>query len=141
MFRDTYYHVLASHDDSEAARLGPGVAHLRELLRYSIERGLKHFDFTIGDERYKREWSDRTLSLYDHVAAASIRGWPAASMVHTHRRVKRFIKQNETLWSLFSRARAALGPKSATAAGRALNRDRAKVAADRAGVTRSAVQY
>jgi CelD/BcsL family acetyltransferase involved in cellulose biosynthesis len=114
VFRDSYYHVLASHDDSEAARLGPGVAHLRELLRYSIERGLKHFDFTIGDERYKREWSDRTLSLYDHVAAASIRGWPAATMVHAHRRAKRFIKQNETLWSLFSRARAALGPKSAT---------------------------
>lgn len=116
VFRDTYYHVLASHDDSEAARLGPGVVHLRELLRYSIERGLKHFDFTIGDERYKREWSDRTLSLYDHVAASSIRGWPAASMVHAHRCAKRFIKQNETLWSLFSRARAALGPKPATTA-------------------------
>ena len=50
---------------------GAGAAHLRELLRYSIEHGLKHFDFTIGDERYKREWSDRTIMLYDHVAAAS----------------------------------------------------------------------
>jgi hypothetical protein len=30
--------------------------------------------------------------------------------------MKRFIKQNEKLWSLFSRARAALGPKSATPA-------------------------
>jgi CelD/BcsL family acetyltransferase involved in cellulose biosynthesis len=116
VFRDTYYHVLASHDDGEASRFGPGVAHLRDLLRYSIEHGLKHFDFTIGDERYKREWSDRTIALHDHVAAASVRGLPAVAMVHGHRRLKRFIKQNEALWSLFSRARAAIGPKSAAPA-------------------------
>ena len=61
MFRGTYCHVLASYDDGETSRFGAGVAHLRELMRYSIERGLKHFDFTIGDERYKLEWSDRTL--------------------------------------------------------------------------------
>ena len=89
---------------------------MRELLRYSIEHGLKHFDFTIGDERYKREWSDRTILLYDHVTSASVRGWPAMTMVHGHRRMKRFIKQNEALWSLFSRARAAIGTKSATPA-------------------------
>jgi CelD/BcsL family acetyltransferase involved in cellulose biosynthesis len=114
VFRGTYYHVLASYDDGEVSRFGPGAAHLRYLLQYAIGHGLKHFDFTIGDERYKREWSDRTLLLYDHVAAASVRGWGAAAMVHGHRRVKRMIKQNEALWSLFSRARAALGPKSAS---------------------------
>jgi CelD/BcsL family acetyltransferase involved in cellulose biosynthesis len=113
VFRGTYCHVLASYDDGEISRFGPGAAHLRDLLRYSIEHGLKHFDFTIGDERYKREWSDRTLLLYDHVAAASLRGWAAAGMVHGHRRLKRFIKQNEKLWSLFFRARAALGMTSA----------------------------
>jgi CelD/BcsL family acetyltransferase involved in cellulose biosynthesis len=114
VFGDTYYHVLASYDDGEISRFGPGAAHLRHLLQYSIDHGLKHFDFTIGDERYKREWSDRTLLLHDHVAAASVRGWGAAAMVHGHRRLKRVIKQNEALWSLFSRARAALGPKSAS---------------------------
>jgi CelD/BcsL family acetyltransferase involved in cellulose biosynthesis len=113
VFRDTYYHVLASHDDGEASRLGPGVAHLRELLRYSIEHGLKHFDFTIGDERYKREWSDRTLQLYDHVAAVTIRGWIVATTMRVQRRGKRLIKQNETLWSLFSRVRAVFGSQSA----------------------------
>jgi CelD/BcsL family acetyltransferase involved in cellulose biosynthesis len=115
-FRGSYYHVLASYDDGETSRFGAGAAHLRELLRYSVEHGLKHFDFTIGDERYKREWSDRTIMLYDHVAAASVRGLPASAVVHGHRRLKRFIKQNEALWSVFSRVRAALGPKSAAPA-------------------------
>jgi CelD/BcsL family acetyltransferase involved in cellulose biosynthesis len=113
-FGDSYYHVLASYDDGETAKFGPGVAHLRDLMQLAIERGLSHFDFTIGDERYKQEWSDRTLSLYDHVSTASVRGWPAAVMVHGHRRLKRFIKQNETMWSAFSRARAYLGSRRGT---------------------------
>lgn len=115
-FRGSYYHVLASYDDGETSRYGAGAAHLRELLRYSVEHGLKHFDFTIGDERYKREWSDHTIMLHDHVAAASVRGLPASAMVHGHRRLKRFIKQNETLWSVFYRVRAALGSKAAAPA-------------------------
>jgi CelD/BcsL family acetyltransferase involved in cellulose biosynthesis len=117
VFRDSYYHVLVSHDDGEAARFGPGVAHLRELLRYAIERGLRHFDFTIGDERYKLEWSDHKVPLYDHVAAATMRGAMARPVVVGHRRLKRFIKQNEKLWSAFSRLRAALGSKPMTSAG------------------------
>ena len=36
-FRDCYYHVLASYDDGEVSRFGPGAAHLRELLRYAID--------------------------------------------------------------------------------------------------------
>jgi CelD/BcsL family acetyltransferase involved in cellulose biosynthesis len=112
-FRDCYYHILASHDDGETARFGPGVAHLRELLRYAIDRGLHRFDFTIGDERYKREWSDRTVPLYDHLAAATVRGWPAAVLMHTARSAKRLIKQNEALWELFSRARSRLASRTA----------------------------
>jgi CelD/BcsL family acetyltransferase involved in cellulose biosynthesis len=112
VFRDTYCHVLASYDDGETYRFGAGAAHLRELLRYSIEHGLKHFDFTIGDEAYKREWSNRVLTLYDHVGATSARGYATAAVLQGRRRLKRLIKQNQALWSLFSRARAALGPKA-----------------------------
>lgn len=114
-FRGSYYHVLASYDEGETARFGPGAAHLRELLRYAIERGLCRFDFTIGDERYKLEWSDRTLRLHDHVAAAGLRGWPVAAALHGKRRLKRLIKQNDHLWSLVSKARAAFGAKSGNA--------------------------
>jgi len=44
--------VLASYcEDSAVAHFGPGALHLRELLKYAIDRGLQRFDFTIGDER------------------------------------------------------------------------------------------
>ena len=107
-FHGTYYHVLASYDDGEVARFGPGAAHLRDLLSYAIERGCRCFDFTIGDEPYKFEWSDRTLKLYDHIAPATVRGWPVAALARAQRQLKRTIKQNPLLWAAFSRLRTAI---------------------------------
>jgi CelD/BcsL family acetyltransferase involved in cellulose biosynthesis len=104
-FRGCYYHILASYDDGEVSRFGPGAAHLRELLRYAAEHGMPRFDFTIGDEPYKRDWCDVEQKLYDHVAAATWRGWPAVQMSAGWRRAKRAIKHNETLWSAVVRTR------------------------------------
>jgi CelD/BcsL family acetyltransferase involved in cellulose biosynthesis len=105
--RDCYYHVLASYDDGEASRFGPGAAHLRDLMAYAIAAGKRRFDFTIGDERYKTEWADTAMSLYDHVSSATARGWPLATLTRTRRQLKRTIKQNPVLWEAFSRMRAA----------------------------------
>ncbi|MEA2904648.1 MAG: hypothetical protein QOI12_2035 [Alphaproteobacteria bacterium] len=110
-FRECYHHVLASYDDGEVSRFGPGAAHLRDLLRHAIKLGCRRFDFTIGDERYKLEWSDTTFSLFDHVAPATARGWPLAALILARRRVKRAIKQTPVLWSLFSRLRSCFGAR------------------------------
>jgi CelD/BcsL family acetyltransferase involved in cellulose biosynthesis len=108
-FRDCYYLILSSYDDGELARFGPGRAHLHELLRYAIDGGFAHFDFTVGDEPYKRDWSDTELALYDHLAAVTLRGWMVMALTSAFRRTKRFIKQSPTLWPVFSRARALMG--------------------------------
>jgi CelD/BcsL family acetyltransferase involved in cellulose biosynthesis len=108
-FRGCYYHVLASYDDGELSKFGPGAAHLHELMRYAIERGCRMFDFTIGDERYKRDWSDTELKLFDYVGIATARGAAVAIPLRAARRVKRWIKQTPALWSAFSKARELLG--------------------------------
>ena len=78
MFRGRYYYILAGYDDGELARFGPGAIQLMDVMRYAIEHGCKLFDFTIGDEPYKREWCDIEIKLCDYVAPASLRGWLAA---------------------------------------------------------------
>ena len=103
----TCWRAIAKTGD--AAHFGPGALHLRELLKYAIERGLQRFDFTIGDERYKLEWCDSSLKLYDHAAAATWRGWPAARAAAARRRLKRLIKQTPWVWNAVSAARTALG--------------------------------
>jgi CelD/BcsL family acetyltransferase involved in cellulose biosynthesis len=109
VFGGCYYHLLASYDIGAASRFGPGAAHLHDLLRYAIERGLRVFDFTIGDERYKRDWCDTEIALYDHVAAASWRGILPAAALRAAGRVKRLIKQTPALWVAFCWIRAKLG--------------------------------
>ena len=108
-FRGRYYHVLASYDDGPLSRFGPGAAHLHELMQYAIGGRCSHFDFTIGDEPYKRDWCDTEVKLFDHISAASARGLLIATVATTLRRLKRFIKQSPMLWPALMRARAALG--------------------------------
>jgi CelD/BcsL family acetyltransferase involved in cellulose biosynthesis len=109
VFDGCYYHVLASYVDSEVAHYGPGALHLRELMARAIALGLRRFDFTIGDEPYKLEWSDSVLKLYDYSATKTWRGLPARWFSSARRRVKRLIKQTPALWTLASRARLAIG--------------------------------
>ena len=104
--------MLASYDDGPVSRFGPGAAHLHDLMRYAIEHGCHEFDFTIGDEPYKRDWSDTELRLYDHVAAVTLRGSLATAMTTAFRRAKRVIKQSPALWRAFSKVRAVAGSLS-----------------------------
>jgi CelD/BcsL family acetyltransferase involved in cellulose biosynthesis len=105
-FRDSYYLVLSSYADGELARFGPGRAHLHELIRHAITSGFRRFDFTVGDEPYKRDWSDVELKLYDYLGAATLRGRLVVALITAFRRTKRFIKQTPVLWRTFSKARA-----------------------------------
>jgi CelD/BcsL family acetyltransferase involved in cellulose biosynthesis len=104
-FRDSYYLVLSSYDDGELSRFGPGRAHLHELLRHAITHGFRRFDFTVGDEPYKRDWSDIELQLHDYLAAVTMRGRVAVAMATGFRRTKRAIKQSPTMWHAFSKIR------------------------------------
>ena len=120
MFRSCFYLVISSYHDGDLARFGPGRAHLRETLRHAIAQGCRHFDFTIGDEPYKTDWSDTRLVLYDHLAGVTPRGRLAVGLARAFRRVKKAIKANPTLWRGYTalRARSALarGASSETAA-------------------------
>lgn len=105
-FRGCYYHVLASYDEGEVSRFGAGAAHLHELMRHAIQTGCKVFDFTVGDEPYKRDWSDTESALFDHVRPARWRGALVAPPLLGLIRIKRLIKQTPVLWRTFSKARA-----------------------------------
>ena len=109
IFRGCYYHVLASYDAGEVSKYGPGAAHLHDLMAYAIERKCNVFDFTIGDERYKRDWSDTELKLFDHFSAATVRGWPIVMMSVGFTKLKRWIKQTPVVWDAFQKARAFTG--------------------------------
>jgi CelD/BcsL family acetyltransferase involved in cellulose biosynthesis len=88
------------------SRFGPGTAHLHELLRNAIEQGFRVFDFTIGDETYKRDWAETKLTLYDYSAGETLPGRGAVAVIFFLRRLKRFIKQTPVLWRCVGLLRA-----------------------------------
>ncbi len=108
-FRGCYYHVLASYTDHEMSKFGPGAAHLHDLMAYALEHGCDKFDFTIGDERYKRDWCDAELKLYDIVMIATARGVVVAGPLLAARAAKRWIKQTPAIWNTFTKVRSWAG--------------------------------
>ena len=108
VFRDCYFHILASYDDGALTRFGPGAAHLHELMRYAIAQGCERYDFTIGDESYKLDWADTKVDLFDHVSGAGWLGRLVALAVTVGVRAKRRIKASPELWRAASRLRALL---------------------------------
>jgi CelD/BcsL family acetyltransferase involved in cellulose biosynthesis len=109
MFRGRYYYILAGYDDGDLARFGPGSAQLQDVIRYALEHGCDVFDFTIGDEPYKREWCDAEIRLCDYVSAVSWRGWLAAAPTVPFRHLKRSIKRNPKAWAFVRKARSMMG--------------------------------
>jgi CelD/BcsL family acetyltransferase involved in cellulose biosynthesis len=105
VFRGSYNYLLAGYDDGELARFGPGSIQLLEMMRYAIEQGIKVFDFTIGDEPYKREWCDSELHLYDYVAPTTMRGFVVAAPMLAKRVLKRQIRQSPRVWAAVRKAR------------------------------------
>jgi CelD/BcsL family acetyltransferase involved in cellulose biosynthesis len=105
VFRGTYIYLLAGYNDGDLGRFGPGSLQLLEMFQYAFGRGLKVFDFTIGDEPYKRDWYDTETRLYDHASAATLRGWMAVMPAQAMRLVKRHVRQNPAIWSVVRKAR------------------------------------
>jgi CelD/BcsL family acetyltransferase involved in cellulose biosynthesis len=103
--RGCYYLVLSSYDDGEVMRFGPGRAHLHELLHHAIARDIRRFDFTIGDEPYKRDWADIEVRLFDHLKAVTLRGSVVVASMLAFRRAKRLIKTTPILWRAYCKAR------------------------------------
>ena len=108
VFGGRYYYVLTSYSDGPVSKYGPGAAHLRELFAYAIGLGCRVFDFTIGDELYKTEWSDETLRLFDHRSAVTALGWLVACPEVAANRLKRLVKQTPILWKLAQDVRRVL---------------------------------
>jgi len=72
-FNSRYYLIVHSYQE-QFSKFSPGMHHIRELLHYAIDQKMQVFDFTIGDEPYKDQWSDILSPLFRYYHSESIRG-------------------------------------------------------------------
>jgi CelD/BcsL family acetyltransferase involved in cellulose biosynthesis len=71
---DTFYLLMISHENEEFRSFSPGRLFMLELINHSFKRGLKYFDFTIGEENYKKSWSDEESIVYSSFKSVTILG-------------------------------------------------------------------
>ncbi len=73
--RDRFYYMMPAFESGKWARFGPGRLLLEELIRWSIDHNLRIFDFTIGNDHYKKKWCNRSMDLYETIHAKTVRGY------------------------------------------------------------------
>ena len=74
----TYYLLLSAFRNGEWKSASPGNVALDRMATHLIETGVDIFDFTIGNESYKRDFGARPQALGMGDYPLSLLGWPVA---------------------------------------------------------------
>ena len=56
-------------------QFSPGRLLLEKLIEWCVEHGFKIFDFTGGGEKYKKDWCNGELQLYERLYPKNEKGW------------------------------------------------------------------
>ena len=69
-----FYYLMPAHEGGDWERYSPGRLLLEHLIEWSIKRQLKIFDFTVGIERYKKDWCDKETQLFETLEPVTFKG-------------------------------------------------------------------
>ncbi len=90
----------------ELRKHSPGEVLLRYAIKYCCENGFHTFDLAVGESRYKAEWCDQNLPLYETIIPVTLKGHLHERAARLRLKAKRLIKQSRLLWPLCQRLRA-----------------------------------
>lgn len=86
--------------EDELAHASPGDYLFFENIAQACSDGFQVYDFSVGDEPYKRLWCERETRQFDVVAPLTVKGHLLARRLRLEARVKAYVKNNPTIWRL-----------------------------------------
>nr|WP_294508612.1 GNAT family N-acetyltransferase [uncultured Rhodopila sp.] len=98
------YLLLIHSFELPLERLSPGIVAIDEMITSAIGSGLSYFDFTIGNETYKRQFGVQPGFLYEGIYPLSVKGRLFAGTKAAARRVKACAGRNLAIWQAGSKA-------------------------------------
>jgi CelD/BcsL family acetyltransferase involved in cellulose biosynthesis len=111
VFGRRYYFLLPSYGE-QWKNYSAGRILTESVLQRCIDQGdVNVFDLTIGDEGYKRVWSDHALALHEYLEARTVKGFAFVwyrrlrSAVRSNRRIRELTRA----WTSRLRIRATVG--------------------------------
>lgn len=98
----TIYYFIASYQRGAYEKSSPGALALCNVFEWCLENGISTFDFTIGDEGYKLEWSDRSTRLFCGTFAVTVKGRIGERLEAAKMSLKHTIKSSPMMYKVAS---------------------------------------
>jgi len=73
VFDGRFYHIMPAHDE-KYGKYAPGKILLMHLIEWSFQNKLSYFDFTCGNEIYKKDFANVENILYEFNKPISLKG-------------------------------------------------------------------
>ncbi|TPJ45634.1 GNAT family N-acetyltransferase [Mesorhizobium sp. B2-7-1] len=86
--------------EDDLAFTSPGDFLFFDNIQEACELGFSAYDFSVGDEPYKRLWCDIEIQHFEVLAPLTLKGRALATAMRQGARTKAFIKNNPTVWKL-----------------------------------------
>lgn len=103
--------------EDQLSNASPGDFLFFEDIKTACDEGLELYDFSVGDELYKRLWCDVETVHHDVLVPLSLKGRLFAFAFRSRSRLKAFVKNNAFLWSVLKRLRRRKAAAAAPEAG------------------------
>lgn len=86
--------------EDELSSASPGDFLFFDNIQEACRQGNVLYDFSVGDEPYKRQWCDLEIKQSDALLPLTTKGRALASILHQSARAKTFIKNNPVIWKV-----------------------------------------
>lgn len=86
--------------EDDLAFTSPGDFLFFDNIQEACELGYQVYDFSVGDEPYKRLWCDIEVQHFEVLAPLTLKGRALATGLRQGARAKAFIKNNPAIWRL-----------------------------------------
>ncbi|GAA4111567.1 GNAT family N-acetyltransferase [Aminobacter aganoensis] len=101
--------------DDELAFASPGEYLFFDNISEACDQGFDIYDFSVGDEPYKRQWCDVEIQHSDVLVPLTVKGRLYALALKSISRLKSAVKNNARLWAVLKRLRSGVRGKDAPA--------------------------
>ena len=105
--RETVVCNFGTYRDGDP-RASPGFVIDYANIEQACDQGLKVYDFSVGDEPYKRSWCDIETWHFDTLTPLGAKGQALALYARLRAAAVQAVKANPALWGLVKRLRARL---------------------------------
>jgi len=86
--------------EDELSFASPGDFLFFDNIQEACQQGNLLYDFSVGDEPYKRQWCDVEIRQSDALVPLTTKGRALASALHQGARAKAFVKNSPMIWKI-----------------------------------------